>query len=34
MRPTRANKPDGYLFGSYRIATGPEPKSSRLTSFR
>ena len=21
MRPTRANKPDGYLLGSYRIAT-------------
>ncbi len=22
MRPTRANKPNGYLLGSYRIATG------------
>src|ERR687896_659093 len=34
MRPTRANKPDGYLLGSYRIATAPEPNSSRPTSFR
>src|ERR671910_818261 len=34
MRPTRANKPDGYLLGSYRIATAPEPNSSRLTSFK
>src|SRR6266498_3304303 len=34
MRPTRASKPDGYLFGSYRIATAPEPNSSRLTSFK
>ena len=25
--------PDGYLLGSYRIATAPEPNSSRLTSF-
>ena len=24
MRPTRADKPDGYLLGSYRIATAPE----------
>src|SRR5918992_5173319 len=28
------SKPDGYLLGSYRIATAPEPNSSRLTSFR
>ena len=34
MRLTRANKPDGYLLGSYRIATAPEPNSSRLTSFK
>jgi len=34
MRPTRANKPDGYLLGSYRIATDPEPNSSRLTSLK
>ena len=34
MRPTRANKPNGYLVGSYRIATAPEPNSSRLTSFK
>jgi hypothetical protein len=27
-------KPDGYLLGSYRIATTPEPNSSRLTSFK
>jgi hypothetical protein len=32
MRRARANKPDGYLLGSYRIATAPEPNSSRLTS--
>jgi len=25
MRPTRANKPNGYLLGSYRIATAPDP---------
>src|SRR4026207_1812562 len=25
---------DSYLLGSYRIATAPEPNSSRLTSFR
>ena len=24
----------GYLLGSYRIATAPEPNSSRLTSFK
>src|SRR5262249_2535942 len=29
LRLTRANKPDGYLLGSYRIATAPEPNSSR-----
>src|SRR6266540_4985006 len=34
MRPTRASEPDGYLLGSYRIATAPEPNSSRLTSFK
>src|SRR3977135_2256635 len=34
MRPTRATKPDVYLLGSYRIATAPEPNSSRLTSFK
>jgi hypothetical protein len=28
------DKPDGYLLGSYRIATAPEPNSSRLTSFK
>ena len=27
-------KPEGYLLGSYRIATAPEPNSSRLTSFK
>src|SRR5438105_3875801 len=32
-RPTPAKK-DGYLLGSYRIATAPEPSSSRLTSFK
>jgi hypothetical protein len=30
----RPIRPDGYLFGSYRIATAPEPNSSRLTSFK
>ena len=25
---------DGYLLGTYRIATAPEPNSSRLTSFK
>ena len=34
MRPTRAGKPDGYLFGSYRIATAPKPNSGLLTSFK
>src|SRR3989442_14777318 len=34
MRPTRANKPNGYLLGSYPIATAPQPNSSRLTSFK
>ena len=33
-RATRASRPDGYLLGSYRIATAPEPNSSRLTSFK
>jgi len=28
------DKSDGYFLGSYRIATAPEPNSSRLTSFR
>ncbi len=32
MRPARASNPDGYLLGSYRIATAPEPSSRRLTS--
>src|SRR5262245_11108430 len=32
-RPS-TERPDGYLLGSYRIATAPEPSSSRLTSFR
>jgi hypothetical protein len=27
-------RPNGYLRGSYRIATAPEPNSSRLTSFK
>ena len=27
-------KTSGYLLGSYRIATAPEPNSSRLTSFK
>jgi hypothetical protein len=30
-RPYRRN---GYLLGSYRIATAPEPNSSRPTSFK
>ncbi len=34
MRPARASWPDGYLLGSYRIATAPEPSSSRLTSLK
>src|SRR5206468_2471105 len=33
-QPTRATGPDNYLLGSYRIATAPEPNSSRLTSFK
>jgi hypothetical protein len=28
MRATRASKPDGYLLGSYRSATAPEPNAS------
>src|SRR5207253_7815168 len=27
-------KPNGYLLGSYRIATAPEPNSRRLTSLK
>jgi hypothetical protein len=27
-------QPDGCRLGSYRIATAPEPNSSRLTSFK
>jgi len=34
MRLTWADKPDGYLLGSYRIATAPEPNSNRLMSFK
>jgi hypothetical protein len=34
MRPTRAKEPNGYLLGSYRIATAPGPNSSRLTSLK
>jgi hypothetical protein len=34
MRPARARQRDGYLLGSYRIATAPEPNSSRFTSFK
>ena len=34
IQPTPANKPDGYLLGSYRIAIAPELNSSRLTSFK
>src|SRR5580700_9576593 len=30
----RAIQPRGYLLGSYRMATAPEPNSSRLTSSR
>jgi hypothetical protein len=33
-QPTRARKPNGNLLGSYRIATAPEPNSSRLTSLK
>ena len=28
------DKPNGYLLGSYCIATAPEPNSSRLTSLK
>jgi hypothetical protein len=28
-RLTRVNEPEGYLLGSYRIATAPEPNSAR-----
>jgi len=34
MGPTRANKPNDYPLGSYRIATAPEPNSCRLTSLK
>src|SRR5260370_39268257 len=34
MRRLGLNKPNGYLLGSYRIATAPEPNSSRLTSLK
>src|ERR1700760_2036273 len=34
IRPARANKPNGYLLGSYRIATAPELNFSRLTSLK
>ena len=34
MRPTQAHKPNSYLCGSYRVATAPEPNSSRLTSLK
>src|SRR5204862_5747052 len=30
----RQESTDGYLLGSYRIATAPEPNSNRLTSFK
>jgi hypothetical protein len=30
----RANKSDGYLLGSYRIATAPEPNFSRRMSLK
>src|SRR5437763_11506601 len=32
--PNDLYKPNGYLLGSYRIATAPEPNSSRLTSLK
>ena len=32
--PFLANRSSDYLLGSYRIATAPEPNSSRLTSFK
>jgi hypothetical protein len=31
MRLARASKPDGYLLGSYRIATAPEQLADTLT---
>jgi len=34
IRLTRANNPNGYLLGSYRIATAPEPNSTLLTSLK
>ena len=34
IRTTGANKLNGYLLGSYRIATAPELNSSLLTSFK
>src|SRR5262245_43245712 len=33
-RPIRANNRNGYLLGSYRIATAPEPNSSRLINLK
>src|SRR5215472_59386 len=33
-RPTRGNKPNRYLLGSYRIATAPDPNCNRLTSLK
>jgi len=30
---TRLGVPDGHLLGSYRMATAPEAKSTRLTGF-
>src|SRR5438093_11231901 len=33
-RPTRANKPNGYVLGSYRLATAPELHSRRLPSVK
>ena len=34
MRPTLVSEPNGYLLGSYRIATAAEPNSSRLRSLK
>src|SRR5207244_8028648 len=34
MEGLSREKPNGYLLGSYRIATAPEPNSSRLTSLK
>jgi len=34
MPPARPSKPNGYLLGSYRIATAPERSSSRPTSLK